>query len=48
MLTRQLLLLDKVAANTSDELRNARKSLVKEVQELLEILDRRATKTPKK
>eukprot|EP00111_Clytia_hemisphaerica_P024835 TCONS_00073222-protein len=43
MLSQQVLLLDKVAASGSDELRNARKALVKEVQELLEILERRAT-----
>ena len=43
MLTQQLLLLDKVSANSSDELRSARKALVKEVQELLEILEKRAT-----
>jgi len=43
MLTQQLLLLDKVAASGSDNLRNARKALVKEVQELLEILERRST-----
>lgn len=42
MLTQKLLLLDKVAASGSDELRNARKALVKEVQELLEILERRS------
>lgn len=45
MLTQQLLLLDKVAANSNDELRSARKALVKEVQELLEILEKRATGT---
>lgn len=43
MLTQQLLLLDKVPANSNDELRNARKALVKEVQELMEILDSRST-----
>ena len=43
MLTQQLLLLDKVRANSSDELRTARKALVKEVQELLEILERRCS-----
>ena len=43
MLTQQLLLLDKVPASASDELRNARKALVKEVQELLEILEKRST-----
>ena len=42
MLTQQLLLLDKVSANSNDELRSARKALVKEVQELLEILEKRA------
>ena len=47
MLTQQLLLLDKVAASSTDELRNARKALVKEIQELLEILERRASNTKK-
>jgi len=43
MLTQQLLLLDKIASIGTDELRNARKALVKEIQELLEILERRAS-----
>ena len=47
MLTQQLLLLDKVSASSTDELRNARKALVKEIQELLEILERRASNTKK-
>ena len=47
MLTQQLLLLDKVAASGTDELRNSRKALVKEIQELLEILERRASNTKK-